>query len=111
MLIAGNWKMFKGPARRASSATRFQPPEGVDVVFCPPFASLAAAVESGARIYAQNVHWEPQGAYTGEISAPMLLELGVAARSSATRSGGSSSARPTRWSRGARGPRSTTGSA
>ncbi len=60
------------------SWTPSEPPEGVDVVLCPPFASLAAAVESGRRVYAQNVHWEPQGAYTGEISAPMLRELGVA---------------------------------
>ena len=72
MLIAGNWKMFKGPAETRAFLDAFQPPEGVDVVLCPPFASLAAAVESGARVYAQNVHWEPQGAYTGEISAPML---------------------------------------
>ena len=78
MLIAGNWKMFKGPAETRAFLDAFQPPEGVDIVLCPPFASLAAAVESGARVYAQNVHWEPQGAYTGEISAPMLRELGVA---------------------------------
>ena len=78
MLIAGNWKMFKGPAETRAFLDAFRPPEGVDVVLCPPFASLAAAVESGARVYAQNVHWEPQGAYTGEISAPMLRELGVA---------------------------------
>jgi triosephosphate isomerase len=78
MLIAGNWKMFKGPAETRAFLDAFQPPDGVDVVLCPPFASLAAAVESGARVYAQNVHWEPQGAYTGEISAAMLLELAVA---------------------------------
>ena len=78
MLIAGNWKMFKGPAETRAFLEAFQPPEGVDVVLCPPFASLAVAVESGAQVYAQNVHWEPQGAYTGEISAPMLRELGVA---------------------------------
>ena len=68
MLIAGNWKMFKGPAEARAFLDAFQPPEGVDVVVCPPFVSLAAAVESGARVYAQNVHWEPQGAYTGEVS-------------------------------------------
>ena len=78
MLIAGNWKMFKGPAETRAFLDAFRAPEGVDVVVCPPFASLAAAVESGARVYAQNVHWEPHGAYTGEISAPMLRELGVA---------------------------------
>jgi len=78
MLIAGNWKMFKGPAETRAFLDAFQPPEGVDIVLCPPFASLAAAVEGGAQVYAQNVHWEPHGAYTGEISAPMLRELGVA---------------------------------
>ena len=78
MLIAANWKMFKGPAETRAFLSDFDPPEGVDVVVCPPFASLMAAVESGARVYAQNVHWEPQGAYTGEVSAEMLRELGVA---------------------------------
>ncbi len=78
MLIAGNWKMFKGPDETRAFLGAFRAPDGVDVVICPPFASLEAAVESGARVYAQNVHWEPQGAYTGEISPPMLRELGVA---------------------------------
>ena len=77
MLIAGNWKMFKGPAETLAFFERFEPPEGVDVIFCPPFVSLGAAVETGRTIYAQNVHWEPQGAYTGEVSPPMLNELGV----------------------------------
>jgi triosephosphate isomerase len=77
MLIAGNWKMFKGPAETLAFLEGFEEPDGVDVVFCPPFVSLAAAVETGRRVYAQNVHWEPQGAYTGEVSAQMLLELGV----------------------------------
>ena len=77
MLIAGNWKMFKGPAEARAFFDAFEPPEGVDVVLCPPFVSLAAAVESGRTVYAQNVHWEPRGAYTGEVSPEMLLELGV----------------------------------
>ena len=77
MLIAGNWKMFKGPAETRAFLDGFEAPEGVDVVVCPPFVSLAAAVESGRTVYAQNVHWEPQGAYTGEVSAEMLRELGV----------------------------------
>ena len=77
MLIAGNWKMFKGPAEARSFFESFEQPDGVDVIVCPPFASLAAAVESGITTYAQNVHWEPTGAYTGEISPPMLRELGV----------------------------------
>jgi triosephosphate isomerase (TIM) len=77
MLIAGNWKMFKGPADTRAFLAAFAPPDGVDVIVCPPFASLAAAVESGRSVYAQNVHWEPSGAYTGEVSPQMLLELGV----------------------------------
>jgi triosephosphate isomerase (TIM) len=77
MLIAGNWKMFKGPTETLAFFESFDPPDGVDVVLCPPFVSLAAAVETGHAIYAQNVHWEPQGAYTGEVSPQMLRELGV----------------------------------
>jgi triosephosphate isomerase (TIM) len=77
MLIAGNWKMFKGPAETLAFFGAFEPPDAVDVVFCPPYVSLAAAVETGRAIYAQNVHWEPQGAYTGEVSPQMLAELGV----------------------------------
>jgi triosephosphate isomerase (TIM) len=77
MLIAANWKMFKGPGAAAAFAAAFEPPAGVDVVICPPAVSLAAVVESGLAAYAQNVHWAPEGAFTGEISAPMLVELGV----------------------------------
>jgi triosephosphate isomerase len=78
MLIAGNWKMFKGPAAARAFFEEFEPPADVDVVFCPPFTSLEAALASGRTIYAQNVHWEPQGPYTGEVSPEMLVELGVA---------------------------------
>jgi triosephosphate isomerase (TIM) len=77
MLIAANWKMFKGPRETAAFLDAFAAPEGVDVVICPPFASLQAAVDAGATVYAQNVHWEPEGAYTGEVSGEMLRELGV----------------------------------
>jgi triosephosphate isomerase len=77
MLIAGNWKMYKGPRETRDFCETFSPPEGAEAVLCPPFASLAAAVESGETVFAQNVHWAPEGAYTGEVSAPMLLELGV----------------------------------
>jgi triosephosphate isomerase (TIM) len=83
MLIAANWKMYKGPADTAEFCLglREQDFEGVDVVVCPPFVSLAVAVQllAGTEIAvaAQNVHSEPDGAYTGEISARMLLELGV----------------------------------
>jgi len=78
MLIAGNWKMFKGPAATREFFASFSPPDGVDVVVAPPYVSLAAALESGATIYAQNVHWADEGAFTGEVSAAMLRELGVA---------------------------------
>jgi triosephosphate isomerase len=77
VLIAGNWKMFKGPAEARAFIEGFETPAGVDVVFCPPYVSLGAAVETGRTIYAQNVHWEASGAYTGEVSPEMLLELGV----------------------------------
>jgi len=77
VLIAANWKMFKGPRETAAFLGAFHAPPGVDVVICPPFASLPAAVDAGAAVYAQNVHWEPEGAYTGEVSAEMLRELGV----------------------------------
>jgi triosephosphate isomerase len=77
MLIAGNWKMFKGPAEARAFFETFEAPDGVDVVFCPPYVSLGPAVETGQTIYAQNVHWEPSGPYTGEVSPQMLVELGV----------------------------------
>jgi triosephosphate isomerase len=83
MLIAGNWKMYKGPAEAADFCLGLREQElgDVDVVVCPPFVSLAVAVQllAGTEIAvaAQNVHWEEEGAYTGEISAPMLRELGV----------------------------------
>jgi triosephosphate isomerase len=76
-LIAGNWKMFKGPRETREFCAAFTAPEGVEAVLCPPFVSLAAAVESGHTVFAQNVHWAADGAYTGEISALMLEELGV----------------------------------
>jgi triosephosphate isomerase len=69
VLIAGNWKMFRGPDPSALS--------GLDAVVCPPFTRLRDCVDAGLTTYAQNVHWEPEGAYTGEISAPLLIELGV----------------------------------
>jgi len=79
MLIAGNWKMFKGRAEAAEFATALGSavPTGVDVVVCAPYVSLAAALGSGLTVYAQNVHWEAEGAFTGEVSPQMLVELGV----------------------------------
>src|ERR671936_1075691 len=75
--------MYKGPAETASFclALREAGLGHAHVVVCPPFVSLAVAVQllAGTQIAvaAQNVHWEPEGAFTGEVSAPMLLELGV----------------------------------
>jgi triosephosphate isomerase (TIM) len=83
MLIAGNWKMYKGPAETAEFCLglREQELDGVELVVCPPFVSLAVAVQllAGTEIAvaAQNVHWEDEGAYTGEVSPRMLRELGV----------------------------------
>ena len=77
MLIAGNWKMYKGPSEAQAFCAAFAPPRGVDVVLLPAFPALAATVESGTTVFAQNVHWEDEGAFTGEVSASMLHELGV----------------------------------
>ena len=77
MIVAGNWKMYGGPDPVAL-ADRVAGISGVEAVVCPPFTELAACVDAGLTTYAQNVHWEPEGAFTGEISVPMLLELGVA---------------------------------
>jgi triosephosphate isomerase (TIM) len=77
VLIAANWKMYKGPKEAREFCKAFVPPAGVEAVICPPYVSLQAALESGHTIFAQNVHWADDGAFTGEISAPMLLELGV----------------------------------
>jgi triosephosphate isomerase len=69
--------MFKGPRETVAFLEAFEPPAGVEVVVCPPYTSLAAAVGRGVPVYAQNVHWAADGAFTGEVSADMLLELGV----------------------------------
>jgi triosephosphate isomerase (TIM) len=78
VLVAGNWKMFKGPREARAFVTSFRAPDGVDAVVCPPYVSLAAALEGNVAVFAQSVHWEREGAFTGEISAEMLLEVGVA---------------------------------
>jgi triosephosphate isomerase len=77
MLIAGNWKMFKTQAETRAFCAAFEPPDGVEAVICPPYTSLAAALESGLTVFAQNVHWADDGPFTGEISIAMLKELGV----------------------------------
>ena len=82
--IAANWKMHKTSAEArdliAEVASEVEG-AGPEVVVCPPATALAAAVEaaegSQVRIGAQNMHEEPHGAFTGEISAGMLLDLGV----------------------------------
>jgi triosephosphate isomerase len=77
-MIAGNWKMFRGPdphaLREALSAADLG---DLEPVVAPPFTRLHDCVEAGLTTYAQNVHWEPEGAFTGEIPASFLQELGV----------------------------------
>lgn len=83
-MVAGNWKMYKTPAEAKQFARllreRVKDLEVVEVIVCPPFTALpAVATElAGSRIGwgAQNMHWEPEGAYTGEVSGPMLQALG-----------------------------------
>ncbi|CEJ47041.1 Triosephosphate isomerase (TIM) (Tri ose-phosphate isomerase) [Umezakia ovalisporum] len=86
IVIAGNWKMFKTQVETQDFLQGFLPhleetPPGREVVLCPPFTNLnvLSKILHGSLIQlgAQNVHWEDNGAYTGEISAPMLTELGV----------------------------------
>jgi len=72
-VIAGNWKMFEGPDPVALREALGDLPH----VVAPPFTRLRGCVDAGLTTYAQNVHWEPEGAYTGEVSAPMLQRLGV----------------------------------
>jgi triosephosphate isomerase (TIM) len=83
-VLAANWKMNKTIEETDAFLADFLPqvPEhGPEVVICPPFLSLKTTVErcarSRARVAAQNMHEEAEGAFTGEVSAPMLLELGV----------------------------------
>jgi triosephosphate isomerase (TIM) len=85
-LIAGNWKMHETVAEAerliAALLPRVSSADGVDVAVCPPFTALSAMVDStrGSRVavYAQNMHQAESGAFTGEVSAPMLTELDVA---------------------------------
>jgi triosephosphate isomerase len=84
-LIAGNWKMYKTIAEAESFIAALLPRvsavDGVDVAICPAYLVLEAMVDStrGSRVavYAQNMHHAAEGAFTGEISAPMLSEVGV----------------------------------
>jgi len=82
--LAANWKMNKTIEETEGFLADFLPrvsSSGTEVVVCPPFPSLQAAVElcaqSRVRVAAQNMHEAGSGAFTGEVSAPMLVELGV----------------------------------
>jgi triosephosphate isomerase len=83
-IMAGNWKMYKTPSETAAFFEKFRPlvadATGVDIVICPPFVDLPAAAESARgtniEIGGQNLYWEAEGAYTGEVSAGMLRAAG-----------------------------------
>jgi len=86
VVIAGNWKMHKTQREALEFLQDFkshldETPDDREVVLCAPFTALAVLSKTlhGGRIRlgAQNVHWEKSGAYTGEISADMLTEIGV----------------------------------
>jgi triosephosphate isomerase (TIM) len=84
-LIAANWKMYKTPEQTAAFFNEFLPMVAGhtrdEIVVCPPFIDLQTAVEaangSNVAIGAQNMHWEMEGAFTGEISAGMLTSIHV----------------------------------
>jgi triosephosphate isomerase len=85
-VIAGNWKMHMTCAEARAYAAAFRPliadlPDDREVILAPPFTAIPTVCRhlagAGVEIAAQNVHWEESGAYTGMISAPMLLEHGV----------------------------------
>lgn len=83
-VIAGNWKMYKTAAEAAAFAGAFMPMikevDDAEIVICPTFTGLAALQAalggSGVKLGGQNLHWEPEGAYTGEVSAGMLVDAG-----------------------------------
>ncbi|HDR00269.1 MAG TPA: triose-phosphate isomerase [candidate division WOR-3 bacterium] len=83
-LIAGNWKMHLAPTEARKYAIRLRvrlaDVRGRDILVFPPFTALPAVIEelgrSGIACGGQNLHWEKQGAFTGEISAPFLADLG-----------------------------------
>ncbi len=84
-LIAGNWKMHKTVAEAEEFIQALLPrvstADGVEVAVCPPFLALQAMVDStrGSRVqvFAQNMHYAEEGAYTGEVSPSMLREVGL----------------------------------
>jgi triosephosphate isomerase len=83
-IIAGNWKMNKTSDEAVKLIKELKPlvaDASIEVVVCPPFTDLPAAAKvlkgSNMHLGAQNMHWEEKGAFTGDISPGMLLELGV----------------------------------
>lgn len=86
-VIAGNWKMYKTQAEARAFFSAFGPLVSAsthcDIIVAPTFTALAASVEAvkgtAVSIAAQNMYWEPEGAFTGEISAAMLVETGCRA--------------------------------
>lgn len=82
-MVAGNWKMNKTLGETAELLKALKPQlqniDSVDLVVCPPFIDLPLTkdilVGSNIKVGAQNMHWEASGAYTGEVSAPMLKDL------------------------------------
>ncbi|MCR4337073.1 MAG: triose-phosphate isomerase, partial [Candidatus Omnitrophica bacterium] len=85
IIIAGNWKMYKTATEAVELVNALNREVAdviqVDVVICPPFTALADVhdllVDSNVALGAQNLYWEDEGAFTGEISAPMLKNVGV----------------------------------
>jgi triosephosphate isomerase (TIM) len=81
--VAGNWKMHKTRGEAVAFVKALVPrlPADVDAAVCVPFTALADAVHAadGTRlgVYAQNMHEQPSGAFTGEVSAPMLVDVGA----------------------------------
>ncbi|MGA8767556.1 MAG: triose-phosphate isomerase, partial [Candidatus Acidiferrales bacterium] len=86
-VIAGNWKMYKTQAEARAFFDAFRPlvaeSKHCDIVVAPPFTALIVAAEaargSAIAIAAQNLHGRPEGAFTGEVSARMLVEAGCTA--------------------------------
>jgi triosephosphate isomerase (TIM) len=84
-VIAGNWKMYKTPAETSTFFEKFRPlvaeSRHCEIVICPSFTHLAAAVEAvrgtAIAIGAQNVAWAKEGAFTGEVSGPMIRATGA----------------------------------
>jgi triosephosphate isomerase (TIM) len=84
--IAGNWKMFKSVAETVAFVTELRdlvkPVSGVDIVVAPPFTAVHAAASaargSSIAVAAQNLYWEKEGAFTGEVSPAMVKEAGAA---------------------------------